>query len=82
MLANSPDPLQARLEAMRAEERRLDAFLRANQQDLQAIHDRVREEEDCAQREFLQHQRDVIAFQAEADRLTQEHQDRMSRFQK
>ena len=41
-----PDPLLARLEAMRAEERRVDALLRAKQQDLQAIHDRVRAEED------------------------------------
>ena len=80
--ANSPDPLQARLEAMRAEERRLDALLRAKQQDFQAIHDRVRAEEARAQREALQHQRDVIAFQAEADRLSQEHQDRMAHFQR
>ena len=48
----------------------MDTLLRAKQQYLQAIHDRVRAEEDSAQRESLQHQRDVIAFQAEADRLT------------
>ena len=33
---------------MRAEERRLEALLRANQQNLQAIHDRVRAEKDRA----------------------------------
>ena len=78
--ANSPDRLQARLEAMCAEERRVDALLSAKQQDLQAINDRVCAEEDRAQREALQHQRDVIAFQAKANRLSQEHQDRMAHF--
>ena len=67
---------------MRTEERRVDALLCAKQQDLQAINDRVRAEEDRAQHEFLQHQRDVIAFQAEADRLTHKHNDQMSRFQR
>ena len=56
----------------------MDALLRAKQLDLEAIHDRLRAEDDRAQREVLQHQRDVIAFQAEADRLSQEHQDRMA----
>ena len=65
---------------MRAEERLVDALLRAKQQDLQAINDRVCAEEDRAQREALQHQRDVIAFQAKANRLSQEHQDRMAHF--
>ena len=60
---------------MRAEERRMNALLRAKEQDLQAIHDRVRTEDDRAEREVLQHQRDVIAFQAEADWLAQVHQE-------
>ena len=55
---------------MRAEERLVDALLRAKQQDLQAIHECVRAEKDRAQRVALQHQRDVISFQAEADRLS------------
>ena len=46
--ANSLNPLHARLEAMRAEERRMDALLRAKQQDLQVIHDLVRAAEDRA----------------------------------
>ena len=71
--ANTPDPLQARLEAMCAKECRVNALLRAKQLDLQAIDDHVRAEKDRAQREFLQHQRYVIAVQADADRLTQEH---------
>ena len=40
---------------MRAEERSVNALLRAKQQDLQAIHDRVRADEDRAWRETLQH---------------------------
>lgn len=65
---------------MRAEKRRVNALLRAKQQNLKAIHDRVRTE-DVAQREFLTHQRDIIAVQTKADRLFKEHQTWTTNFQ-
>ena len=46
---------------MYAKERRLDALLRTKKY-FQAIHYRVSAEENRAQREFLQHLRDVMAF--------------------
>ena len=67
---------------MREKVCRIDALLRAKEHDLRVIHDHLRADNDCAQREALQHQHDVIAFQAEDDRLSQEHQDRMAHFQR
>ena len=74
--ATSPDRVQVRLDAMYAEERRVDAILQAKQRDLQALHDQMRAEEDRARREYELHQRDRDALQAEADRLDNEHRAR------
>ena len=67
---------------MCAEERRVDALLQAKQRDLQALHDQMRAEDDRARREFQQHQHDLEAFQAEADRLDNEHRARLLHFQR
>ena len=42
----------------------------------------MRAEKDRAKREAIQHKRDIIAFQSEADRLSQEHQDQLAHFQR
>ena len=78
----SPDNVQVRLNAIYAEERRVDAILQANQRDLQALHDQMRTEVDRARREYEQHQRDRNALQAEADRLDNEHLARLLHFQR
>ena len=80
--ATSPDRVQVRLNAIYAEERRVDAILQAKQLDLQALHDQMRAEKDRARREYEQHQRDRDALQAEADRLDNEHLARLLHFQK
>ena len=71
--AVSPDLVQARLEAMCVEKRRVDAILKAKQRDLLALNDQIRAEEDRARHEYEQHQRDRDALQTEADRLDIEH---------
>ena len=53
-----------RLDAMYAEERRVDAILQAKQRDLLALHDQMGDEDDRARREFDKHQHDLEAFQA------------------
>ena len=79
--ATSPDRVQMRLDAMYAEERRVDAIKEAKQRDLQALHDQMRAEEDRAGRE-CERQRDLDALQAEADRLDKEHRSRLLHFQR
>ena len=78
----SIDRVQMRLDAMYAEERRVDAILQAKQPDLLALHDQMRAKIDRARREFQKHQHDREAFQAEADRRDNEHRARLLHFQK
>ena len=86
--AVSSERAQARYDAIRAEERHIDAILRAKQRDLQLVSDQLQSlesgrrtaEEYHARREFQQHQRDAQAFQAEADRLDKEHRARLLQF--
>ena len=78
--ATSPDRVQVRLDAIYAEERRVDAILQAKQRDLQALHDQIRAEKDRACREYEHHQRDRDALQAEADRLDNNHRARLLHF--
>ena len=70
--AISTDRLQQRLDAMYAQNLRMDAILHASRQDMQAVrtdifHNRqtCAAEEDCELREQQQHRQDVLAFQAE-----------------
>ena len=80
--AVSPDRVQARLEAMYAEERRVDAILQAMQRYLLALHDQMRAEEDRARRKYEQHQRDRDALQTEADHLDKKHRARLLHFKR
>ena len=80
--AMSPDFVQVRLDAIYAEERRVDAILQAKQRDLLALHDQMRADEDRARREYEQHQRDRDALQAQADRFDNEHRARLLHFQR
>ena len=77
-----PDRVQMRLGAMYAEERRVDAILQAKQRHLLVMHDQMRAEDDRARREFEKRQHDLEAFQAEADRLDNEHRARFLHFQR
>ena len=80
--ATSRDRVKVRLNAIYAEERRVDPILQAKQRDLQALHNQMRAEEDRERREYEQHQRDRDALQTEADRLDNEHQARLIHFQR
>ena len=87
--AESSERAQARLDGIRAEERHMDAILRAKQRDLQLVSDQLQSletgraaEEDRARRDYQQHQCDVLANQAEADRRDSKHQARLLQFQR
>ena len=80
--AESSERAQARLDAIRAEELRIDAILRAKQPDFQFIETRRAAEKDRFHRELQQHQRDLQACQAEADRLDHQHRARLLQFQR
>ena len=81
MLANSPDRLRVRLDAMYVEERRIDALLRAKQDDLQSAYDQLQvaetdsAAEEKASQEHLESRdssRCSLAFQEEADKTFEE----------
>ena len=79
---------------MYAEERHVEAKLRAKERDLHSVHDQLQalnvdnfnilkalaDEEDRAKCKFHQHQRDVQAYQAEADHLDDVHQAHLCQF--
>lgn len=74
---------------MYAKERRIDGILRAKDRDLQEVNDRLLAvenygvvQEDRARREDQQYQRDVQAFQADADRLDNEYHVCLFRFKR
>ena len=71
-----PDRVQLSLNAMYAEERRVNAILQTKQRNILALYDKMRAENDRARREFQEHYKDLEAFQAKTDRLDNEHRAR------
>ena len=89
MRANSPDPLRARLDAMYVEERRIDALLRAKQDDFLSAFDQLQVAETDSAAEEVAPQKHLesryssrcsLAFQEEADQTFEECQANSNRF--